>query len=165
MIDVTLDWFELALAAEVGVRRQLESFREGRRDLYGAKSAEGGGRGRGWHLHIEGAAGELAVAKALGRFWNGSVNTFRQGGDVGAVQVRTRSRHWYDPIVRTHDRDEDYFVLVTGVAPSFRVVGWIRGADAKRPEWLRDHGGHGEAYFVPRDGLTAFRPVYTAADA
>jgi hypothetical protein len=155
VIVVELDWWEVEMAAIVGVRRRVEAeFREGRRDLYAAPNEVE--PSSNWRTHIEGAIGELAFAKALGRYWNGSINTYRRGGDVGAVQVRTRSRHSYELNVRTHDRDEDYFVLLTGQAPRLCLRGWIRGADAKRSEWLKDHGGHGAAYFVPQAALHPF---------
>jgi hypothetical protein len=84
---------------------------------------------RRWH--IEGAGGEVAAAKALGRRRDGQVNTEKEGGVVGHIQVRTRSR--YDGLfVRPNDRDDDMLVLVTGVYPTYRVCGWIRGADAKQ---------------------------------
>jgi hypothetical protein len=155
MIVVELSWFEVEMAAIVGVRRRVEAeFREGRHDLYATPDEVE--PSSNWQTQIEGAIGELAFAKALGRNWNGSINTYRRGGDVGAVQVRTRSRHSYELNVRTHDRDEDYFVLLTGQAPKLCLRGWIRGADAKRADWLKDHGGHGAAYFVPHSELHSF---------
>jgi hypothetical protein len=152
VIVVTLDWFEVEMAAIVGVRRNLEGLRRGwlpHRRLGHADLP-------GWQGHVEGAAGELAVAKLLNRYWSGSINTFKSGGDVGAVQVRTRSRHDYQLIVRDEDRDADWFVLVTGQAPTFHVHGFIRGGDAKRPEWRHDHGGHAPAYFIPQPALRSF---------
>jgi hypothetical protein len=95
----------------------------------------------------------MAAAKAMDRYWNGSVDTFQNGGDVGRLQVRTRRKQSYELIVRPHDRDADVFVLVVGVAPVFDVRGWMMGRDAKQPEWLMDHGGRPPAYFVPSDAL------------
>lgn len=144
---VTLEWFEVMLAATVGVRRQLEALRRGRPDCHGFDGATG------WQVHIEGACGEMAFAKATGRYWSGSVNTFKIGGDVGAIQVRTRSREDYDLIVRDDDRDEDIFVLVIGQAPTYRVVGWIRGMDGKRACWRQRYGNRPVAYFIPQHAL------------
>ena len=144
---VTLEWFEVLLAATVGVRRQLEALRSGRPDCHGFDGATG------WQVHIEGACGEMAFAKATGRYWSGSINTFKAGGDVGNIQVRTRSRDDYDLIVRDDDRDEDIFVLVIGKAPTFRVVGWIQGAEAKRPSWRHVYGARPPAFFVPQAAL------------
>jgi hypothetical protein len=33
----------------------------------------------------------------------------------------------------------------------------MRGEDAKRPEFLADHGNHGAAFFVPKSAL---RPMH-----
>lgn len=122
-----------------------------------------GYKGAGWSEHIEGACGEAAVAKVLNRFWNGSVDTFATGGDVGDIQVRTRSSHDYELLVRPDDRDSDVFILVTGRAPTFRVIGYIWGRDAKRPEWLQTHGSRPAAYFVPHAFLTPIKRPQTRA--
>lgn len=140
------------MAAGVGLERQLRALTDKRPDRHGFVPKEEAG----WCLHIEGACGEAAVAKALNRFWDGSVDSFKSGGDVGGIQVRTRSRHDYELIVRADDRDTDVFVLVTGRAPTFRVVGYILGRDAKRPEFLQRHGNRPGAYFVPYSVLTPF---------
>lgn len=151
---VVLTWYELFLASQIGVKRQVEALKRNLPDRHGAKADQG------WQVHVEGAAGEMAAAKALGLYWSGSINTFKTGGDIGTLQVRTRSRHDYDLIVRDSDRDDDRFVLVVGCAPVFDVIGWILGRDAKRQEWTRTHGGRSEAYFVPQNQLL---PIETIA--
>lgn len=143
---VNLSWHEAAMAAEVGRMRQLASIKAGLRDAYGCKSD-------GWSEHIEGACGEMAVAKHLGIYWDGSVNTFSRD-DLPVCQVRTRSDHSYDLIIRPQDKDESRFVLVTGKCPQYIVHGWIKAAEGKKPEFLREHGGRPAAYFVPKDILS-----------
>ena len=144
---VTLDTPELKHAAAVGAARHVAAIVRGHRDQHGAELG-------GWSIHIEGACGELAASKALGRVWPAFVNTYRSPqGDLGdGIEVRTRSRHDYELIVRVADPDRP-FVLVTGIAPFFRVHGWIMGGEAKRPEWLKPHGGREPAYFVPHEAL------------
>ncbi len=146
-VEVTLTIVEMQHAAMLGAWRQIESTRLGVKDRFGADSENG------WTLNIEGAAGEMAVAKTLDRYWGMPVNTFKQGGDVGALQVRTRSRHNSDLIVRPCDRDGDVFILVTGRAPRFRIHGYAWGQQAKRACWLHDYGGRPPAYFVPQSAL------------
>lgn len=147
MTAIRLTWAELMQAAICGVMRHITSLRDKRPDRHGADLS-----GDGWSLHIEGAAGEIAFARARGCYWSSSVNTFSLP-DVGDVQVRTRSRHDYELIVRDCDKDGDVFALVTGRAPEFVVRGWIRGGDAKRKEWRREHGGREAAFFVPQAEL------------
>jgi hypothetical protein len=121
---VTLTWHEAAMASHVGWMRQLAAIKAGKHDCHGYD-------GEGWSEHIEGACGELAVAKILGRYWDGSVNTWK-ADDLPGLQIRTRSRHDYDLIVRPGDDDQAAWVLVTGRCPEYRVRGWITGAEAKR---------------------------------
>ncbi|GAA3348560.1 hypothetical protein GCM10020358_67440 [Amorphoplanes nipponensis] len=138
---------EMQHAAMVGAFRQIESMRLRLGDQFEADPDNA------WSIHIEGAAGEMAAAKALGRYWAMPVNTFKHGGDVGELQIRTRSRHHNELIVRPGDRDSDAFVLVTGRSPHFRIHGYITGGQAKRRYWLHGYGGRPPAYFVPQSAL------------
>ncbi len=148
-VEVTLDQREILLAADLGVRRQVAAMLSGRQDSFGF---ERGGKDP-WRAHIEGVAGELAVAKVLNVFWTGTINTYRSRADVGSLEVKTRSKPDYELLVRPHDRDDAAFVLVTGEIPTYTVVGWILARDAKRPVWLQMYGGRPPAYFVPHDAL------------
>ena len=150
-VVITLTAMEIMLAAICGARRHMESLLSRRADAHGADAENG------WTLHIEGAAGEMAFARARGVYWLPTINGFK-APDVGRFQVRTRSRHEYDLLVRQDDSDDDMFALVTGKIPTFRVVGVILGRDAKRPEWIQTYGGREPAYFVPQSAL---RPVET----
>lgn len=146
MIHVTLNSYELAQAGTTGLLRNIAALKRG----YKNKNENAN-----WQNHVEGACGEVAVAKLLGKYWGGSINTFKEGGDLDSTgwEVRTRSSHQYDLIIRKDDADDRVFILVTGNAPNYQVHGWILAADGKRPKWLKDYGGHGEAYFVPKDAL------------
>jgi hypothetical protein len=156
--QVKLDEHDERLAYFVGNTRHDEAVKQGRRDCHGLDTAEGKGRS----MHILGACGELSLAKAMNVYWNGTVNTFKFGGDVGDVQVRTRSESWYDLLVRRDDKDEDRFVLVTGQFPVFNIKGWLFGRDAKREEWFQAHGGREKAYFVPKADLRPMWELYKA---
>lgn len=144
-ITVTLAWHEATMASDIGRMRHLAAIKAGLQDSHGYS-------GLGWSEHIEGACGEMALAKYLGIYWDGSVNSFK-ANDLPGVQVKTRSRDDYELIVRPGDSDQSNFVLVTGKCPTYTVRGWIKGADAKRQEWLQDHGGRPPAYFVPHSSL------------
>ena len=146
MIAVTLNSYELAQAGTTGLLRNIAALKRG----YKNKNETAN-----WQNHVEGACGEVAVAKLLGKYWGGSINTFKEGGDLDATgwEVRTRSSHHYDLIIRKDDADDRVFILVTGNAPNYQVHGWILAADGKQPKWLKDYGGHGDAYFVPKDAL------------
>lgn len=153
MNAVNLEWYEVSRAALVGVSRNVEALRKG------LQSARSIADDKLWGVHILGALGECAFCKVTNRYWSGSVNTFK-GGDVGEnIQIRTRSKHDYDLIVRESDKDSDVFVLVTGGPTDFFVHGWMLGRDAKDPKWRANHGGHGQAYFVPKGALNGIEPL------
>jgi hypothetical protein len=146
-VEVQLSASELVQAATIGAQRHVFAIAKGLPDRHGFEGA-------GWDVHIEGAAGELAFCKATGRYWDATINTFKTGGDVGTrIQVRTRSKTWYDLLVRPDDRPDDIFVLVLGRSPTFRVAGWISGQEAQRPEYLQSYGNRPTAYFVPVTAL------------
>jgi hypothetical protein len=71
---ITLTKTEIMQGALVGVMRQVQNLRDNRQPAYGATTDHD------WQWHIEGALGEMALAKALGVFWAG-VGLFR-GADV-----------------------------------------------------------------------------------
>lgn len=150
MTQVVLTWYEVAMASEMGRLRQVVSIAKGLPDSHGFQGA-------GWNEHIEGACAELSVAKALGIYWNGSVNNFG-GPDLihpikGNIQVRLAGNHGH-LIVRPGDSITDIWVLVTGKAPNYVIHGWILGANAKKPEYLKDWSGRPPAYFVPPSSLS-----------
>jgi len=154
-IKVSLTNVETMLAGQIGVMRHTEALSRRSPNAFGLASDKDG-----WGLHVEGAAGEMAVAKALNVYWTATVNTYKEGGDIGRrIQVRTRSKHDYELIVRPSDRDDDVFVLVTGKSPTFHVHGWIYGHEAKKEAYLKDYGNRDPAYFVPHCALKALNEV------
>jgi len=146
---VTLTSFEIFQAAMIGAKRNIEAKVRRLPDRHGFT-------GSGWDAHIEGACGEIAVAKFLGLYWGGSVNTFKTGGDVSGLEVRTRSESHYDLIIRDNDPPDSIYILVIGQCPTYQVVGWVRGREGKRAEYRKTHGGRPGAYFVPQSAL---RPI------
>lgn len=149
-VRVTLTPGEMYAGALVGIVRQANALRDNLHNKYNDPNAD-----HNWSIHIEGACGELAAAKVLNVYWSPTQGTFRDCPDIGgAFEVRTRSQHWHDLIVRPDDRDDLPYVLVTGLTPYFVVRGWILGRDAKRDEWWKRPGGVLDyAWFVPQEAL------------
>ena len=147
--QVNLTTYELQLASFVGWRRQLHAVIQDKKDAHGIDPA------MGWGVHVNGACGELAVAKLTGRYWDGSVDTYKAGGDMGAqVNIRTRSLHHYELIVRPGDTYSGYWILVTGVAPRFIVRGYVFGQEIIHVGRVDDFGnGRPPAYVVSHDKL------------
>lgn len=149
-ITIALTWGEVLQAAQVGVMRQVQNLKAGTQDRHGASLD------RGWQLHIEGAIGELAVAKYRDRFWSGALGNWK-ADDVGRWQVRSRNRppgqEVGDLTVHPSDPDDRPFVFVTGWPPAYTLHGFIMGRDAKKDEWWRDPAKGRPAFFVPTSAL------------
>lgn len=145
-IRIHLTAAELNLAARMGCMRQISNLYKDRQDAYGCPLTVG------WQVHIEGCAGELAVAKHLNLFWNGNFENLK-ADDVGHFQVRTADSHGKRLILHDKDPDERPFILVTGMAPNFLIQGWIRAKDGKQSRYWSDPAGGRAAYFVPKEEL------------
>ena len=144
---IALSAMELFTASMIGVGRQIKSLQSGRADNHGMKSD------MGFHYHIIGACGEAVVAKFMGYFWLGSVDSFK-APDVGAYQVRTSSRDYL--IIRKGDRDEEIFVGVRKINDlQYELLGWIIGACAKQNEFLQSPADRPPAWFVPKQRLNS----------
>jgi hypothetical protein len=140
---------QFSYAVSIGVKRMTEAIKLGCKHTAGFE-------GVGWTENIEGACGEYAAALFLDLEWEAPVNTFKVGGDVGELQVRTRTDHKHDLILRPGgrgDRPTDYFILVTGQAPKFRVRGGILASEGMVGK-MRDFGFRAPAWFVPVERLT-----------
>ena len=143
---VRLTWFERRIALSVGRERAARAAARNSTEIIPRPQV---------YAHAVGAAGELAFAKALGVYWNFSVDTFRSAPDVAGYEVRTRTNPEWDLFIRPNDSDNRKYALVTiDRDKSFLIVGYLLGADAKQRRWLRDYGNRGKsAYFVPQAAL------------
>ena len=128
--SVILTPWEMLLAAQAGVMRQVENQKLQRQAYYGA------GHENDWQLNIEGCLGEFALSKFLGVHWAGK-GTFR-APDVGDMDVRTASRDHYRLILHEADPDDRVFWLLCGINGHYRVKGWILGKDGKKKEYWQD---------------------------
>jgi len=150
-IDVTLTDDEVARSVKVAEKRNAASCTFTQRHGY---------VGDPLAPDLPGAAGEAAFCKATGIVWSESVNTFKHADVRHNLQIRTAPCRAPKPpdgfgtlIVRDTDHPLDYFVLVAGRSPHFRVLGWISGADAKQDHWLRSESNRPPAWFVPNAAL------------
>lgn len=146
---IELSWSELMIAALVGVMRCVKSKYKGYENKHGLQ-------GPGWNQDIQGACGELAVAKYLNVFWDGTMDSFTAGADVQGLQVRSTDRDGR-LIIRPTDPDDAVFILARGGPLEWEIAGWILGRDGKQEEFCGDPtGNRPAAYFVP---IHALRPM------
>lgn len=148
-VPISLTLSEVRQAAMIGVERNLEGLFLGRKHAYGMDPS------RAWQNHIEGAGGEIAVAKWHNHFWSGALGDL-DAADVGVLQVRTTANHGYCLILHepARDKPDQRYILVTGMAPHYRLRGWIWARDGQRGEYWRDPTGENRAaFFVPQSAL------------
>lgn len=156
--DVVLGDEDVRLAIAVGGARQWSALRSGKRDAHGFK-------GDSWGVHIEGVAGEIALARFLGwSWWVPTIDTFQTEPDLPlGIEVTTRSRHDWDLIIRPRMALSAIHVLVTGEIPAFRIRGWAASHAARRPEFWQAPGGRAGAWFVPVAALSPMAVLHAAA--
>lgn len=150
-VIISLAPYELHLAAEIGLIRNTSSTLRKSQDVVFTKGWLDSLKG-----HIAGATGELAVAKWLGVYYNGSYNTWKKNPDISSkldIEVRHRINHEHDLIVRHTDLDDSVYVLTTGDGPEIYIRGWILGHRAKNKRFLANHGRYLESFFIPEAHL------------
>ena len=145
-VDITLSPWDIMLAAQAGVQRQVENLSLGRKHAYGLLSNE-----NDWQYSIEGCLGEFALAKFLGVNWPGKNRI--GAADVGDVDVRTSAHEHGALLLHPPDPDDRPFWLLTGLNGNYVVHGWIHARDGKLPEYWRDPTGNRPAFFVPQSKL------------
>jgi hypothetical protein len=141
---IRLTSYEYQMARRVGLERQTKAVENKRVPRNGMKQEDG------WKFHVEGACGEAAAAKFLNVFFSGSVEIFTGKPDLEPnIEVKTRSSHSYDLLIRKHEDLSQVFVLVTGTAPDFWIRGWGIGSDLVSDEYLQSYGNRPAAWFIP----------------
>ena len=104
-------------------------------------------------MGIEGALGEIVIAKHFKIFWGkGSYGA----DDVGPYEVRQTHHAHGSLIVHPTDKDDKRYYLVTGILGNYVIRGYMYARDAKQQKyWSDPQGTNRPAYFVPQNDLIA----------
>ena len=143
-IPVDLTAMEMYQAGLVGLARRIDSMRRNLSNTTGVVNS--------WNIDIEGALGEMALAKALNMYAGLPINNYKEA-DIGPYHVRTTE---YDDgclILRKEDKLDCRYVLITGKNGKYMVRGQIEGYAGTNPAYWRDPNGRPGAYFVPQSAL------------
>jgi hypothetical protein len=150
-VKIVLNAWEFKAAVDTAIARMTASIDAGITDI----SRQRRDYQERLKIDVQGACGEIAVAKAIGKYWAPSVNTFHTEPDIAPdIEVRHTDRVDGSLIVRPNDDPDRWYFLVTGTAPEFQIVGYIKGSAARQPAWESDPGVHRPAWFVPQTALT-----------
>lgn len=127
-VEIELNSSQIAQAAHVGILRHISALQDSRSNLHGTPETP-------WERHIEGACGELAVAKYLGAFWDGNIGKI-DCDDIGHCEVRTTTREDGHLLINGSAKPERAYVLVVGAAPRYSIRGWMWSHDAMTDRYL-----------------------------
>lgn len=108
-------------------------------------------------MHRLGALGEVAVAAHLGleQHLFAESEAKRGTSDLpGDIEVKTRSRHYYDLIVQRDERPDKKLVLVTIENNRVLIHGWCVAGDVMQERFWADPARGRPAYFVPKNILS-----------
>lgn len=145
---------ELDMAIAVAVHRLRQALVK----EYGAGHGEKHNKGLQGR-DVTGALAELTVAKLHHIYWDPTADNFGRRPDVAGFEVRGTT--WPNGHLEVFPKDKDHAKVCQVVVkfPVARITGWIRAADAKRPEWFVDETdrrlrkGSPPQYWVPQDAL------------
>ena len=151
MTVITLTRDELLHAVSGGAQRQLDALLLDRGSHFEHVDS--------WMNHIHGAMAEMAVAKHYGKFWFPCYDDpLAVVGDVGRWEVRAVVKESHSLVIREKDlraHADQPFILVLVTIPRFKLLGWIKGADAPAVGILQPAAeGKPQAWFVPVSKLT-----------
>ena len=148
---VILDDADIAAAKRGAMRWQWEAEREGNRENPRFLSSTAiQSRDEALAVAIEGAVGEVALAKLFGIPWRPNVGGDRRRPDVGHCDARTTRHLGGRLLLKPDDEMNRPHCLIVGTAPLLWFVGWIYGRDAMLPRFWRPER---RSYWFPQAEL------------
>jgi hypothetical protein len=141
VIAVRLEGYEVEVAVLVGSSRNKSALKKESRDVYSCDPV------MSWGQHVEAAGAEMAVAKYLGLYWDGSVDTYRSGsGDLPYTNIDVK--HSKDGKWKVKERDEGELILVKGTMPDYIIDAYCFTEEIKETTSPMNIG-ESKLWFVP----------------
>ncbi len=146
---VTLTWFEIFEAVQVGGMRRITGLKNALSEPYGSPADA-------WSADINGALGERAVAKHLGVYWQPVIDgSDGRLGDVDGNHVRATGRREGGLILHARDPDDGpYWLAVTAALPEVWLYGPTTAAAGRELRFWREDIPR-PAFIVPQRELVA----------
>lgn len=160
LIPITLTPDELWQAVCVAAQRRISC-------LFGRKTPQhyDDKNGGEWSTEIESCCAEIAAAKWMGVYWAGGIfDGKRAETDLGEKrQVRHTVYKSGALIIYPEDNPKHKFLLVTGKAPNYQIVGWLYGQEAvsvgkTHPWWTAPANKKAPSWWVPQENLRPINP-------
>jgi hypothetical protein len=103
----------------------------------------------GYSNNLVGCCGEMAVAKWLGVPWDATVDGFKAVADQSGLEVRTRTKDYYELFLRPRDPVARKYILVTRRSPHIYMLrGWAWGGEVMDKGIEKDFGNRGQVVYV-----------------
>lgn len=108
--------------------------------------------------NVNGAVAEMAVCKALNKYWHHNIG--KKGGvDIEPnIQVRTTKHESGHLYVLPKDITEHVYILVIDRSPEFEIAGWLPGLACKNQIFFKKDFSVGgqtprDLYWIPQSAL------------
>jgi hypothetical protein len=154
-VTVTLD------ATEVVVAQMLAAMRYNVSRMAGVTNARMGPQGD-YQTDLEGMAAEIAFCKAFNYYPDLTAGSRKGGWDVKGragetIDIKVTKYHAGKLLATLKKTLEDsqYYVLMVGECPTYRLVGYATAEELLRPENITNLG-HGEGYALAQGQLKQF---------
>jgi len=139
---------EILHAYLVAGQRQAQDLIENRKPIFGVGNDC-------WTANISGALGELALAKATGKYWSGALGDFR-ADDVGTFQARATFHANGGLRLYPKDDDDKFFFLIRIDGLIADVYGYMRCRKGKLDQFWKEEWG---CWLVPAEMLKPYKPT------
>jgi len=143
MIELTPS--EVALAAQIGSRRFIESKFSDRKEKIGASD--------GWNNNIEGCLAEVALAKHLNAWFDPNLMKF---GEADVLDWHVRSTHHENGHLYMAEYEKTgKYILMIGKFNKWRIAGWCNAEEVRKPEYFRTMREDRKVpcYWIPQNEL------------
>ena len=164
---VCLTGEEIRYAIDTARRMRELSKREGHLD-HRAGGSKPFNEKIAFRIQALGQCAELAARKVLGYPMKFVTENFRDADLPDNIEVRLIGRDHYG--LRVYPRTDDSRRVVGVVIPPgrerepYRIPGWIKAVDAKRPQWEMAPCGRPPMYAVPQEHLRDPRELIAPSD-
>ena len=146
-VIVKLRWHDFITCHSIASMNELYKHTKGVGHHWSVKKADESAN------YILGAVGEYAVAKYLGKFYDGNVGNLNAVDVAGEFEVKTTPVLGGHLIIKPEAKDSRPFVLAIVEDMTVRLPGWMTGTDIKNEKYKRADQYDRVTYWVPQSDL------------
>ena len=146
-VIIKLRWHDFITCHSIASMNELYKHTKGVGHHWSVKKADESAN------YILGAVGEYAVAKYLGKFYDGNVGNLEAVDVAGEYEVKTTSVRTGHLVLKPEARNDKPFILAIVEDMTVRLPGWMLGSDIKQDKYKRADQYDRVLYWVPQSDL------------